>query len=178
MGLKERIPHCSTPNLSHFQLVPGRSLSICCFEVNYSSYPGQVLSSSTIISFVPAKNKVSLQNRGKDIKSKFFLQGRGKKCFSSQSAQKSRVPPDAISQKPGLWQCLWMKWDDTYYMGKAIEDWKKSIASRQVRLPYLKKVTTRNGWWSFFGTEFRAISVGFFSFSSPPPLLSKMRKNS
>lgn len=102
MGLKERIPHYSTPNLSHFQLIPDSSLSICCFGVNYSSNSGQVLFSSTITSFIPVKNKVSLQNREKDIKSKFFLQGRKKKCFSSQSAQKSRVPADAISQKSGL----------------------------------------------------------------------------
>lgn len=103
MGLKERIPHCSAPNLSHFQLAPDRSQSICWFGVNYSSYPGQVLFSSTIIIFVPAKNKVSLQNSGKDIKSIyfFFLQDREKKMFSSQGAQKSRVPPDAISQKSG-----------------------------------------------------------------------------
>ena len=60
-----------------------------------------------------------------------------------------------------------MKWDATYYKEKRIDDWKKSIASRQIRLPYLKKVTTRNGWWCFCGPEFRAFSALFFSPSSP-----------
>lgn len=89
VGLKERIPHCSTPNLSHFQLVPDRCFSICWFGVNYSSYPGQVLFSSTIIIFIPAKNKVSLQNRGKDFfyetgKKMFFLT----KCSEKQGASR------------------------------------------------------------------------------------------
>lgn len=146
MGLKERIPHCSTPNLSHFQLVPDRSLSICWFGVNSSSYPGQVLFSSTIINSIPAKKKVSLQNRGKDIKSRFFF-------FTRQ--EKRNVFPDKVLRKAGASRCYFtevrpvtMSLDEVrcYLLHReAIEDWKKSIASRQVRLPYLKKVTTRNG---------------------------------
>lgn len=89
MGLKERIPHCSTPNLSHFQLVPDRSLSICWFGVNSSSYPGQVLFSSTIIISIPAKKKFYLHDRGKDIKSRFFYKTGKKNVFPDKVLRKA-----------------------------------------------------------------------------------------
>lgn len=164
MGLKERIPHCSTPNLSHFQLVPDRSLSICWFGVNYSSYPGQVLFSSAMIIFCSSQ-KISLQNRGKDIKSKFFYKTGRKNFFLTK-----------CSEKQGASRCYFtevrpvtMSLDEVrcYLLHReGNRGLEKSIASRQVRLPYLRKVTTRNGWWSLFRPEFRAISV-FFSSSSP-----------
>ena len=59
VGQKESIPHCSNPNLSHFQLVPDRCLSVCLLGVNGSSYPGQVLFSSRVVFFSGKKKKKS-----------------------------------------------------------------------------------------------------------------------
>lgn len=48
-----------------------------------------------------SQNSVSLQSRGKDAKCKIFRKP-GKKWVSSLTAEKSKVSPDATSQKPGL----------------------------------------------------------------------------